>query len=805
MAADAGGIRAGRAYVEMGTNNSALEKGLRAAQARVAAFGAAISSIGQKVAMAGGAAMTGIVGAARLWANQGEIFAEAADRTGASVEALSALAHAAEMSGTNFESLEKCVAKMRRRLAEAAGGSNEARQLFESLGLSIEDLMRLSADQQLMRLADAFSGRIPGPQVEAPQFPPVPMPAVPGFPSIPGPQVGPITLPQVPGLPNITGPQVGRAQVPELPGIPGFPGIPAPQVGPISLPRVPGLPNITGPQVGAVQVPRVPELPGPQVGPVQMPAMPTVPDIPGPRAGLANDTERTARAMEIFGRTGTELIPFLSQGASGIQELTEEARRLGLVWSEEEARAADAFKDSLTTTWRVIQRGVGLIGGAAAPVILEFAGKIRQVVLDVSKWIRENQALSGLIFKVAAGVAVAGAGMIVLGTAIKIASSALSIFKIATLAAKAAMVAFSVVSTTVSVAMAVVKGAVAAVAILFSPAGLLVGGLIAGAAAFVYFSGVGQTAIDSLGSRFSGMGEDFQTAWGGILAAIQSGDLSAALRVAGALLKVVWVRVTSFLGDIWHGFKSFFVETFWSAVYSVSRFFVNLWESAQHIWNALTSFIGSTWRNMVTGLRVAWSRFAGFFRGVWERIRGMFSSPEERDRRIRQAQEEQEREEQGIREDHARRQREAQEATDAQRQAIIDQNRSIQAELERMQESERRARERSRNTELAAAERELAEARGNLSSVVASVRARAAAQPGSGRPRSIPDADVISRNIAVTGTFSSAAARGLSGGIDQEQLAVSRQIAQNTLLMLGLLRERAQRAGQNPDLLFLFS
>ncbi len=51
----AGGIRAGRAYVELTADDSKLAAGLRSAQRKLQAFGASVRSIGTQVAAAGAA------------------------------------------------------------------------------------------------------------------------------------------------------------------------------------------------------------------------------------------------------------------------------------------------------------------------------------------------------------------------------------------------------------------------------------------------------------------------------------------------------------------------------------------------------------------------------------------------------------------------------------------------------------------------------------------------------------------------------------------------------------------------------
>jgi phage-related protein len=62
---------------------------------------------------------------------------------------------------------------------------------------------------------------------------------------------------------------------------------------------------------------------------------------------VSNETERDALAMQIFGKSAQELNPLISQGSAGIAELTEEARRMGAVMSEDSLNALGKFDDSI--------------------------------------------------------------------------------------------------------------------------------------------------------------------------------------------------------------------------------------------------------------------------------------------------------------------------------------------------------------------------------------------------------------------------------------------------------------------------
>lgn len=75
-----------------------------------------------------------------------------------------------------------------------------------------------------------------------------------------------------------------------------------------------------------------------------------LPEIADKFARMGNATERTALATDLFGRSGTALIPFLSQGREGLANLEIEARKLGLTFSDSTAKAADQVSDALAVS-----------------------------------------------------------------------------------------------------------------------------------------------------------------------------------------------------------------------------------------------------------------------------------------------------------------------------------------------------------------------------------------------------------------------------------------------------------------------
>lgn len=92
-------------------------------------------------------------------------------------------------------------------------------------------------------------------------------------------------------------------------------------------------------------------------------------DIAQRFAGYEDSAEKAALAQAIFGKSGADLIPLLNYGAEGLDRMTQEAQRLGLVISTETAAAAAEFNDTLTKIRTVSQQvGLSLAGELLPPL-----------------------------------------------------------------------------------------------------------------------------------------------------------------------------------------------------------------------------------------------------------------------------------------------------------------------------------------------------------------------------------------------------------------------------------------------------
>ena len=107
---------------------------------------------------------------------------EMSEKTGVSVEALSKLRLAGESVGTTTEQLGGGMRKLAKLMGEAAGGSDEAAEIFKTMGVSFKDASGnlRSTDKVLEDMAERFSGYADGPAKAALAMASMPQSVLPG-------------------------------------------------------------------------------------------------------------------------------------------------------------------------------------------------------------------------------------------------------------------------------------------------------------------------------------------------------------------------------------------------------------------------------------------------------------------------------------------------------------------------------------------------------------------------------------------------------------------------------------------------
>ena len=110
------GIKAGRAFVELFADDSRLVRGLRAAEAKLKAFGQSVMRMGAVIVGLGSAVTAPMLAAVKVFESAGGAMNDLSQRTGVPVEALSELGYAAQRSGSDINALGNALFRMRRRV-----------------------------------------------------------------------------------------------------------------------------------------------------------------------------------------------------------------------------------------------------------------------------------------------------------------------------------------------------------------------------------------------------------------------------------------------------------------------------------------------------------------------------------------------------------------------------------------------------------------------------------------------------------------------------------------------------------------
>ncbi len=135
-------------------------------------------------------------------------------------------------------------------------------------------------------------------------------------------------------------------------------------------------------------------------------------DIANKFKAMPNDTERSALAMKLFGRSGADMIPFLRQGGDEIERLRKEARDLGYVLDDETIRQMEELGDTLEAAKTGFTSIGRQIAADTAPALLSVATGAKELFTwihlipdDVRQFVTQGALMVGTAALLAGGVA----------------------------------------------------------------------------------------------------------------------------------------------------------------------------------------------------------------------------------------------------------------------------------------------------------------------------------------------------------------------------------------------------------------
>jgi hypothetical protein len=134
-------------------------------------------------------------------------------------------------------------------------------------------------------------------------------------------------------------------------------------------------------------------------------------------AGISDEGVRAAAAQDVFGKSGTDLLPILADGQAGIDAMKQKARDLGVVMSEESAQKAADFSqsmDDLKTAMDGLKTAVADVMDAG---LKDLITSLKDAVTNGKEWVKENPKLVEALGTLAGIFAVGGAFLVGLTTA----------------------------------------------------------------------------------------------------------------------------------------------------------------------------------------------------------------------------------------------------------------------------------------------------------------------------------------------------------------------------------------------------
>lgn len=254
--------------------------------------------------------------------------------------------------------------------------------------------------------------------------------------------------------------------------------------------------------------------------------------------GLANISDpgaRAAAAIDIFGKSGADLLPLMKDGAAGIQSFRSEAKKLGRI-TEEDARAVDELGD----TFANVQTGITNAGLAVAASFAPVLNDLGSVLVPV---------VNGL----------AGA------------ASSVGKMVSAVLAANPPL--------------AVLSSGLSTVGDLFGS------GLDA-------LGPWGQSIRETLGvagQGFADLGATASDTFSGVVDALMAGDIGAAFEVVVAGMNLAWQQGLSMLGVDWVEIWATIQDTFNQASGNIATAWVDWTSSLSGFWNDLVATVRDIW------------------------------------------------------------------------------------------------------------------------------------------------------------------------------------------------------------------
>ncbi|NLE57911.1 MAG: phage tail tape measure protein, partial [Planctomycetes bacterium] len=456
----------------------------------------------------------------------------------------------------------------------------------------------------------------------------------------------------------------------------------------------------------------------------------------------------------------------LSQGGDKLREFTASLKDAKGTAGRIAGIQLDTLKGDviiLESAAEGLQISLGKVLGPMLRGVTQYATKL---VTALSQWVSQNTQLIRTAALIVAGVGALGVGLLTLSLAVTVAAKALG---------GLAFITGTAVKT-VGLILTVLTS-------LLSPIGLVIAAVAALGTAILVYTGAAGQAVDWLSKQFGRMKDAVMEVTEGISNALAAGDIALAAKILWLSLKLMWQEGVTALQRVWLAGKRFFVGIFHDMWFGALNIAADAWHDLKSGWIKLTAFLSDTWTRFSSRIAVEWATVTNLATKAWNEIKGLFDEDFDvqaanlaADRALIEA-------EQRINQEKDAALAELD--TERQRKLSEEQSRyqARQREIVEQDVAASRALDAETNVKLAKTRADLEQARKELDAALAQARQKRPDQPdengpgGKGGPLAgLKDqlaglGDLLAAKASVIGTFNVSSTLGLQAGGAQDRIA----------------------------------
>lgn len=312
-------------------------------------------------------------------------------------------------------------------------------------------------------------------------------------------------------------------------------------------------------------------------------------------AKIKDPSLRSALAMATLGKSGTALIPMLSNGSAGLQQMIDRAHRLGIVLDKDAVAKLDDLGDELSVLKAQGRASLFAVASALVGPLTQIVSLAQEAAAGVIEFTKNNAGLVRV-------VALLGVGLLLVGTAMVGIAGAAAL-------AGMAMSGLSSALALASSAAAMFGSVVAALKVVLAPELLLIYGAVllvatalgVGVYAWMAWTESGQAAASGTARAFEWLYGVVTTTIGGISDAIMAGDWGLAFEILVKSMEVVWLVGLQGFEIAWQGFVGFLSDSWTSAVGAIKMIFASILPTAVSVLDSIQQVIVS-WVNAIAEL-----------------------------------------------------------------------------------------------------------------------------------------------------------------------------------------------------------